>query len=61
VSDAILAGGIVAVLIAGFWFTRGARGPAPGENQQRAIDTDAHFGPTGEPMDWESRDDPPRQ
>ena len=41
---------VVVVLGLGFYFTRGARGPAPFDAEGRMVDTRAHAGPLGEAM-----------
>jgi hypothetical protein len=47
----IVMGGILVVIVAGFWFTRnGAKGPTPGDAQTRTIDFTSRYGPTGEPI-----------
>jgi hypothetical protein len=41
---------VVVVLGLGFYFTRGARGPAPFDAEGRMVDAGAHAGPLGKPM-----------
>ena len=51
---------IVLVLAAGFWLTRGARGPGPLDAEGRDVDTMAHISPMGEPMSFDDDLKPPR-
>lgn len=41
---------VVVVLGLGFYFTRGARGPAPFDAEGRMVDSSSHAGPLGKPM-----------
>jgi len=56
--DGIIAGGVVLVIVVGLWLTRKTKVPPAGEAIQRAWDAEAKVGPTGEPMEWDKRDQP---
>jgi hypothetical protein len=53
VVGAIVLIGIILVVAAGFWLTRGAGGPPPLDAEGRNVDTTAHISPLGEPMSFD--------
>jgi hypothetical protein len=57
--EGIVAGAVVLALIAGFWFTRGAKGPRFGEARQRVWDAESRYDATGEPIGFEKYSEKP--
>ena len=59
--EVLIPAAIVVAIVAGFWFTRNAKGPTQAEMAQKATETNASVGPTGEPMGgWDDDLKPPR-
>jgi hypothetical protein len=59
--EILIPAAIVVAIVAGFWFTRNAKGPTQAEMVQKATEANASVGPMGQPMGgWDDDLKPPR-